>query len=256
MAADAASESVLKRAHERRTRLLRRNGSDQRAVFISIHRDRTGRFLFEKIEWLLDLLVTAHAAACAGNFGEARSRARDALSLTKLRDDRVPWEAAFYLDTLAEVPATWQRAYLRYAEAKPEMHGGLMLAHFLKAARGEVPPDFLASILNFYTRSPRPKRAASPVVAGVALALISRREAFQFFAAAIKVAEQMNDMDGLLAALIARVALNDAIGSEALATQDRLRMQQLYEGESYPAARRSEAMEMQSLVARMLRSDP
>jgi|GEM_PF-3616876 len=257
MATDAASAWVLKRAHERRTRLLRRNGSDQRAVFSSVQRDQKGRFTFETVERLLDLLVTAHAAAVAGNFDEARSRARDALRATELHDDRVPWEAAFYLDTLAEVPATWQRAYLRYAEAKPGWGGGPMLAHFVTAARGEIPPDFLASILNFFARSPRPTRVASPVLAGIALAQTSRREAFLFFGAAIKVAEQMHDMDGLLAALIARVAVNDAIGSDALASQDRLRLRQLYEGEGYPATASSEAIQIvESLVTRMLHSEP
>jgi hypothetical protein len=211
MATDAACRSILTRVRVRKIRLLRRLDRTPRPVFDEIKRDSRAWSGRQDVEVLLDAIVDAQASAVEGDHARAREKA--SWMLTAKHD--IPWDAAFYLDTLAEVPAAWQDVYLWNVKPPTTRRPGKSLTAYLAEADGKAPPELVSVIANFFDRAPRPTRAASPMLAGAVLAKVSPLEAARFFAAAVRVAEQLHDADGLSAALAARGVTNVTLGNHA-----------------------------------------
>jgi tetratricopeptide (TPR) repeat protein len=238
---DGPSRQILAWASTRLVRLVRRGGvaPTQVAMFAAIRVLEAGEL--GPVDGVLTDLVQVQAYADGGLHDEGVETAKRLLALWHSHEAAVPWAAALYLDALSEFAPVWFWAYHQHVVHEEDHLVLALLEHALQiTATTERPTDpTLEDVTRYFRMQPLDRvRTPYPLAMGAALvALGRRREALVFHDAAVRVAEWVCDIQGLLVALEARARTNEELGEHDQAADDWQRLVRLHAKPEWETAR-------------------
>jgi tetratricopeptide (TPR) repeat protein len=256
---DHPSRQILDWGSTRLVRLVRRRGIPPEMIeMYALLRVLDGGEL-GPVDSVLTELVRVQALTDAGLQDDVLTSAREVLAMWRAHHADVPWAAALYLDALSEHAPAW--LWANQLHVVPNNDNGLRLTLIEHALEVTGAPDrprdaTLEDVTRHFRMQPIDRvRTPYPVAMGRALMQCGRkREALRFFDAAVRVADWVCDLQGLMVALEGRARTHEDLGAHDDAVNDWDRLLRLLTKPEWQAAR--DHAEQRAAAVRVERSTP